>query len=167
MLKSTAAGTTQLYRIQRGLGLPAIQYRLLPSYTLAEAVGILIGRMIPFRCSPDGRLTGWYRLGNTTEPLPADTRLESLNADDPLVLHPIEARILTLSLEIKTEPLLRLKIPISTATPCSALVDGLSAMLDLPVADWQLLVDGIVLGSHHILEDRIPTATTRLTLRRI
>lgn len=163
-LRNTPTTTTQIYKLLRAPGTTPHQYRFAPASTLAEAAAILVGRLIPARMSYDGRLLGWYRLGSANGPLPADTRLESVSTDEPLYLHFVESRSVSLWVEVQEGP--KLRLPVATAMPMNMLVDGLASMLDLPAGDWQVTLEGVTLGAFHILEDRNPPPDARLVLRR-
>ena len=112
-------------------------------------------------CSSD--LAGWWRLGGPDGPLPADTRVDSLDPELTLSFHFVENRTLLLDVEA---PGVRLRLPIATAVPVATLVDGLAGLLDLPPADWSLEVDGVALEPTHILEDRGVTGSSVLQLRK-
>lgn len=163
--RPTTSGNVGTYKVSRAPGMPVQQYRLPTGATLAEAAATLIGRMIPARVGLDGRLLGWYRLGGGNGPLPADLKLESVSPDEVLYLHFVPGRSLWASVE--TAEGQRLRTPVHTAAPMSWLVDGAAELLDLPAGDWQIFLDGVMLGPHHILEDRNPGPELRLVLRRI
>lgn len=163
--RPTTGGNVGTYKVSRAPGMPFQQYRLPTGATLAEAAATLIGRMIPARVGLDGRLLGWYRLGGGNGPLPADLKLESVSPDEVLYLHFVPGRSLWASVE--TAEGQRLRTPVHTAAPMSWLVDGAAELLDLPAGDWQIFLDGVMLGPHHILEDRNPGPELRLVLRRI
>ena len=162
--RPTTGGNVGTYKVSRAPGMPVQQYRLPTGATLAEAAATLIGRMIPARVGLDGRLLGWYRLGGSNGPLPADLKLESVSPDEVLYLHFVPGRSLWASVE--TAEGQRLRTPVHTAVPMSWLVDGAAELLDLPAGDWQIFLDGVMLGPHHILEDRNPGGELRLVLRR-
>jgi hypothetical protein len=164
-VRNTNSPVTSIYRISRGPGSPSVQYRLATTATLAEAVGVVTGRLVPPRISLDGRLLGWYRLGNAKGPLPADTRMESVSPEEALFLHFIPSRMLWLTIEI-VDPAIRMRSTVATAVPIASLLDGLAVSLDLAAGEWQASLDGVALSHHHILEDRPLLPESRLVIRR-
>jgi hypothetical protein len=107
------------------------------------------------RTTLDGRLAGWWRLGPAAGPLPADTRLDALDPEEPLLFHFVENQVRMVDLEVWAGATpTRLRAPLGTAVPVQSLVDALAVLLDLPAGDWVLVSDGAVLEANAILEDR-------------
>ncbi|MDP2314744.1 MAG: hypothetical protein Q8P41_17705, partial [Pseudomonadota bacterium] len=154
-LKNGLRGEPQPYKLARSADTPPMRRRLPVGSSLADVVGHLVGQVVPLRVALDGRLLGWYRLGPASGPLPADTRLETLDPEQTLVFHFVESRIVTCDIEIHAaDRVTRLRAPVATATPVASLVDALAVLVDLPAGDWSAALDGVALEPFHILEDR-------------
>ncbi len=167
VLKSGLKGDSVAYKLARGPHVTPQRRRLPAGSTLADIVGLLVGQVVPMRVGLDGRAAGWYRLGPASGPLPPTTRLEQLDPEQLLLFHVIEGRILTLDIEVHTEPsVVRLRAPVGTAIPAASLMDSLAALLDLPPADWQLVLDGVPLEPFDLLDDRPLQSDSRLVARR-
>jgi hypothetical protein len=166
-IRSALKGEPVPVKLARGPG-GAVQKRRLPGQsTLAEVVGLLVGQAVPLRTTLDGRVAGWYRLGPAAGPLPADTRLDTLDLEQTLVFHFVESRAVLLDVEVQgADVAARLRAPVATAIPVATLVDALASLLDLPAADWVVQLDGVALEPFHVLEDRALTETSRLLLKR-
>ena len=138
-----------------------VQRRLMNQSALADIVMVLVGQMVPMRTTPDGRLTGWYRLGPVAGPLHASTRLDTIATDDVLYFHWVPGQLLNLTVEAAGTTLM---LPVHTAVPAATLVDALASIVNLPPGDWNLQVDGVTLDSSAILEDVPLTSESRLTI---
>lgn len=162
-LKSGLRGEALPYKVSRGGTTAPVRRRLPKESSLADIVGLLVGQAVPIRATPDGRLAGWWRLGPSEGPLPADTRVDTLDPEQNLLFHFVESRTLLLDVELGTT---RLRMPVATAVPVATLVDAFAALLDLPPGDWVLAIDGAALEPTHILEDRGVHAGSVLQLRK-
>jgi hypothetical protein len=166
VMKSGLRGEPQPYKIARSADTPAQRRRLPANSTLADVAGLLVGQVVPLRTSLDGRLLGWYRLGPVAGPLPADTRLDTLDPEQTLIFHPIESRYVPCDIEVHgPDRVTRLRAPLATATPIASLVDALAVMVELPPGDWVATLDGVALEPFHILEDRTLAARSLLVVR--
>jgi hypothetical protein len=137
-----------------------------------------VGQVVPPRATLDGRITGWYRIGPESGPLPADTRLDQIDPDETLYFHFVESRTVSIDIEIhlgmpgleqarsRGAPVIRLRTPVATAVPIVTLVDSLASMFDLPAADWSANLDGLPMGPLQILEDRPVNHQSVLVVRR-
>jgi hypothetical protein len=160
-VRTVLRGESAPYRLCRGPGSPVVQRRLMNQSALGDVVMVLVGQMVPMRATPDGRLTGWYRLGPAAGPLPASTRLDSIAAEEVLYFHGVPGQLLHLTVEAAGATLV---LPVHTAVPVATLIDALASILNLPAGDWNLQVDGATLDSSGILEDVALTPETRLTV---
>ena len=160
-VRTVLRGESAPYRLCRGPGSPVVQRRLMNQSALGDVVMVLVGQMVPMRATPDGRLTGWYRLGPAAGPLPASTRLDSIAAEEVLYFHWVPGQLLHLTVEAAGATLV---LPVHTAVPVATLIDALASILNLPAGDWNLQVDGATLDSSGILEDVALTPETRLTV---
>jgi hypothetical protein len=111
-------------------------------------------------------VSGWYRLGPASGPLPADTRLESLAADPVLHLHRVEARLVRARVTARTpEGLRSIVTDVCTTVPASSLAAALAGMFEL-TGDWQIRAGDAVLGPFHVLADVNEDAQRTLSLER-
>ena len=149
-IKTNTRGEPVAVRFGRGVGLHGARRRLPGGTTLAEAVSLMVGEVVPLRVTTDGRLVGWYRIGPDSGPLPVDTRLESLDDEENYIFHPIENQLVNYDIEAAGT---RLRLPMGTAVPVVSLIDALATTLSLPGGDWTLSMDGITLEPFHILAD--------------
>lgn len=165
-LRSLARGELLALQCARAPGVAPQRHRMPAQTPLAEVAGMLVGRFVPTRVTPDGRWNGWYRLGNLTTILSPDLRVEQLAPDETWYLHPVEGQLRVFDVEIVADTSVKLRLPVHTALPVGSVIDGLAALADLPPGDWALRLDGVPLGTWHILEDRELFATSKLVLRR-
>jgi hypothetical protein len=123
--------------------------------TLAELAASLVGTAAPIRATADGRMLGWYRLGTADGPLPADTRLESLDADALLHMHFVRSRSILLDVTVtRPEGPVRLRLPGASAVPVATVLDAITATLDLAPGEWTISLDDRALDPFEILADR-------------
>ncbi len=164
-VRTVLKGESAPFRLCRGPGAGVVTRRLLDQSTLGDVVTVLVGQLVPLRATPDGRLSGWYRLGPVAGPLPASTRLSAINAEDTLYFHPVSGHTQPFGLDVAVEGrALSLTVPVHTAVPAATLVDALCTMLGLPAGDWNLQVDGAPVEPSGILEDHSITPESRLKL---
>ena len=137
--------------------------RLPKQATAAEAIGWLVGNLVPVRTDLSGRLTGWYRLSSGEAPIPPDLKLEAVDPELPLVLHTVPNIDLLVELTVRSDPEARFVAPMGSAVPVVTLVDHISAWLSLPPGTYRLVAPSGPLGPHSILAD-LDAADTRLSL---
>lgn len=121
--------------------------------TLAQTAGRLVGVLAPLPLGTEGRLSGWYRLGPESGPLPGDMRVGEVPADMPLHLHFVENRSVVMAVEVRTPVPVRMRLPLGTAVPLASVVDALTRLLQLPPGDWAASLDGLPLDGAAILAD--------------
>lgn len=127
--------------------------RLPKNATAAEAIGWLVGNLVPVRTDLTGRLTGWYRFSSGDNPVPPDTLLDRLDGELPLVLYTVPNDTRLVDLRIEGEPTTRFVSPMGTAVPVVTLIDHITAWLDLSPDTYSLVGPTGPLGPYHILAD--------------
>lgn len=162
-LREPARGEPVALRVARAPGLRGYRRRLPADTTLAEAAHQLIGTLVPLRCSADGRLLGWYRLGTAQGLMSAEITVGSLDEEETLFLHFVENRVHWLRVEAEGHVW---RAPVGDAVPAASVVDALALQLALGDGPWELLLDGAPLDDFHILADRTLTPASTLLLRR-
>ena len=159
-------GDAQLYTFLPGPASRPARLRLPIKTTTAEAISFLVGYVLPVRTDLSGGLSGWYRLEQDGQPLPASAALEQADAAKPLNVRFVPNRATMADIEVvgATVPL-RFVTPVGLAVPIASLVDHLEAWLGLPDARWRLFRDGRALDLHAILADDPCAGLLRLQLR--
>ena len=152
-------------RLARAPGLRGSRRRLPSETTLAEAAHQLIGQVVPLRTSPDGRLLGWYRIGNELGALPVDLNFGELDDEENYVFHFVANE--TPLLRVSIDGAAPVRIQVATALPVASLLDAFAVQYDLPDATWQLVLDEVVLDPFHILADHALTPQSALLVRRV
>ena len=142
----------------RGSGGRPLRMRLPTQATAAEAIGWLLGNVIPIRTDLTGRISGWYRLTLKDALVPPSRLLCELDVEAVYALRFVPNRIQHADIEIvgAAAPV-RLIAPVGDAVPAGTLVDHLAAWLSLPAGAWGLEVDGQLLSPFAILAD-LPAA---------
>lgn len=162
-VRQAARGEPVAVRFARAPGVRGHRQRLPADTTLAQAAHQLVGVLVPLRCSPDGRLLGWYRLGNELGPLPVDLTVGELDDEETCSLHFVENNAVWMSVDVDGRSVGQM---LGLAVPIVSLVDAFAMQFGLADEPWQLSLDGVVLDDFHILADHELTDTSRLAIRR-
>ncbi len=147
------SGGAKAFVIRRGPDGRGTRMRLPKNATAAEAIGWLVGNLVPVRTDLTGRLTGWYRFSSGDNPVPPDTLLDRLDGELPLVLYTVPNDTRLVDLRIEGEPTTRFVSPMGTAVPVVTLIDHITAWLDLSPDTYSLVGPTGPLGPYHILAD--------------
>ena len=148
----SAGGKAIAFRIHRGPGGTAVKTRIPGNFSLSEAVSFLTGTVVPVRTDLQGRVRVGYRLGTADGPLAGDTQIATLEGTE-LILHPVVAREVWMTVEVATDPATTFRTPVSTALPASSVVDALAAWLNLPAGKWYLKLWDASIGPHTLMDE--------------
>jgi hypothetical protein len=132
--------------------------------TSAEAIGWMVGSVVPLPVDMSGRLSGWYRLQQAGESVAPEDRMSALG--EGLSLEFIPSSSASAQIEVvQGDSTVRFMSPVGTAVPVSSLVAHLLGWLGLSAGPWRLYRDGMQLSDHAILADTGPTEELTLVLR--
>jgi hypothetical protein len=135
-----------------------------PGCTSAAAVGWIVGSAVPLPVDMSGRMSGWYRLQISGEPVAPQARVSGLGPGLCLVFVPALSASAQIELH-QGASTVRFMSPVGMAVPVSSLVAHLMVWLGLDPGPWRLFRDGVVLGDHAILADTGPPEGLTLTLK--
>ena len=147
------SGGAQAFVVRRGPGGKGTRMRLPKEATAAEAIGWLVGNLVPVRTDLSGRLSGWYRISSGSTPVPPHQKLRELDPEQPLVLHTVPNLTRMVDLRVDGPTPARFMAPMGTAVPVVTLVDHITAWLGLPQGAYELVGPDGPLGAHAILAD--------------
>jgi hypothetical protein len=151
-IKSAPKGEAIAVRFARGPGLHGARRRLPENATLAEAVSLLIGQVVPMRTAPDGRLLCWWRIGTAAGPLSPDMVIGDLDDEETYCFHPVPNELWPVAVQLPgLEPR---TMQLGAGIPMVSLIDALGLELSLEPGDWSAAVDGVPIGLYHVLADR-------------
>ena len=129
---------------------------------LAEAAHRLVGELVSLRCAPDGRLLGWYRIGNDLGPLPADGKVGELDDDETYSLHFVENTLTWVSLQVNG---MAIAWNVGLAVPVASLIDAAAVQFGLADGAWQLWCGDRRLDDFDVLADHASELAAGLHLR--
>ncbi|MCB9760848.1 MAG: hypothetical protein H6739_13505 [Alphaproteobacteria bacterium] len=156
-LRTNLGGKGLSFRIKRGPGGSSFRFRIPSEATLAEAVSLLTGTMVPLRTDLQGRVTLGYRLGDEDGPAPGAASISEFAEGSTLVLHPVAAREVWMRLEVDDEDTpARMMIPVNTALPVAAVTDHLCAWLRLSGSGWALYQSEEIISPHVLMDELDP-----------
>ena len=135
-----------------------------PSISAAEAIGWMVGSVLPLPVDLAGRLTGWYRLHRDGRLVSPDAPVSSLSGGLSVAFVPSQNISAEIEVVQGASPV-RFKSPVGAVVPVSSLVVHLLGWLGLSGSAWQLYQDGKRLADHAILADRKQGESVILVLR--
>ncbi len=166
-LDNAGSGKLQPFRIAPPGGGKDVEVQLPNSATAAEAVGWMVGSVVPLPLDMSGRLSGWYRLQHKSKPLPPETSMASIGKKDVLTLEFVPSESCSAQIEVvQGESTVRFMSPVGTAVPIGSIVAHLCSWMGLAAGNWYLCHDGKPLREHAILSDLGTKGTLKLILRR-
>ena len=149
-LRPLGRGELVAVRFSRAPGLKGHRLRLPADTTLAEAAHRLVGELVSLRCAPDGRLLGWYRIGNDLGPLPPDGKVGDLDDDETYCMHFVENSLIWLSLSVQGH---QVAWNVGIAVPVASLIDAAALQFGLPDGTWHLWCGQRRLDDFDVLAD--------------
>ncbi|RME20837.1 MAG: hypothetical protein D6798_19550, partial [Deltaproteobacteria bacterium] len=167
-IATPARGELVVVQLRTAADRRPLRLRLPASLTTAEAIARLVGNVLPVRVDLRGGVTGWWRMSQDGEPVPATTTIGALAADRPVDLRCVPNRLVPAEVRVAgDDPPARFLAPVATAVPAVSLADHLAGWLRLPAGRWCLFWNGTELGPHEILADH-PSSDPRpvIELRR-
>ena len=149
-LLSARKGESASFTFQREAGGKALRMKLSLKSTAGEACSYLSAYIIPVRTDLMGQLSGWYRLEQDGQRVPASAALETVDPQKPLVIRFVSNISSFADIAVIGGPApVRFVAPIGTAVPVATLVDHLTAWLGLPDGRWRLHLGGRARSPRH------------------
>jgi hypothetical protein len=161
-LRALGRGELVAVRFSRAPGQKGHRLRLPADTTLAEAAHRLVGELVSIRCAPDGRLLGWYRIGNDLGPLPHDGKVGELDDDETYSLHFVENSLTWVSLLVNS---VEIAWNVGLAVPVASLIDAAAVQFNLADGPWQLWLGDRRLDDFEVLADHGGDLADGLQLR--
>ncbi|MFH1466532.1 MAG: hypothetical protein ABIO70_19260, partial [Pseudomonadota bacterium] len=165
LVSDTAKGEPRLYRLL--LGGRERRFRLPVDQPVSEAVGRLVGTLLPLRLDAAGRLTGWYRLSQGGQRPSGNPCMSAFDDAQPIHLLLVENRTVLAPVSVRAEgSFITLRLALGTAVPAASLLDHICELLVLPAGRWRLTTNGRALLPHEILDDCGPAEQLALAVER-
>ncbi len=153
-IRGLSAGTRQQMFIRRGPGGSPLKARLSTEATLAEAVFILTGTVLPIRADLSGRVALGYRLGPDEGPASGTTLVGSYAEKTVLTLHPVLCRDRWATFVVETDDgSVRMRSPVASTLSVASVVDFLCLLYQLDPGHWKLHASGEVLCPFLLVEE--------------
>lgn len=158
-------GDTAVFRLRLAPGASESRFRLPVRAPSSEALASLVGRHLPLRADPSGRLAGWWRFSLDGQAVPGTRAMADLPQDGILDIAFVENQVRLVDLEVVAPSgAVRLRIALGTAVPAVTIVDAVAQVLDLPEGNWRLEVGSHACEPHEILADHPESQGTVLSV---
>ena len=147
------------------VGTHKIRFRAQKDSSTANVLGTtLIGRRLPLRMDPMGKMSAWYRFAKTDGFYSGQTLMSDMQeAELSLVVVPNELRWVEISVPEQGTTVMT---SIGSAIPMLSILDHLVCWLQLEQGDWSILVNNMVTDYYDILDDFPIEKTYTLVLQR-
>jgi len=163
-LDNAGAGGLGPFQIKTPGTSEAVTVYLPKAATSAEAIGWMVGSVVPLPVDMSGRLSGWYRLQQAGESVGPGVRISTLG--EGLTLEFVPSSSISAQIEVvQGDSTVRFMSPVGTSVPVASLVAHLLGWLGLSPGPWRLYRDGTQLSDHAILADTGLTEELTLVLR--
>jgi hypothetical protein len=124
----------------------------------------LIGRRIPIRMDPMGRISAWFRFAKKKGFYSGQTKMSQIPKGElSLAIVPNELRWVEISVPEQGTTVMT---SVGSAIPMLSIMDHLVCWLKLSGGDWSILVNGQKTDYYDILDDFQEQSTYTLTLQR-
>jgi len=135
-----------------------INFSASPDSLSSNVLGVsLIGRRIPIRMDPMGKISAWYRFAKDEGFYPGSIQMSAL-PDQSLKLAVVPNRMCWAEIWVP-EHSIKMMTSVGSAIPLLSIVDHLVTWLELVGSDWLIMVNGQEANYYDILED-FPTSST-------
>jgi hypothetical protein len=133
-----------------------------------EALGLLMGHLVPVPMDAVGRLSGWYRFEQDGTPVASDARVSSLDSAKVLSLCLVPNKTIEVQIEVvRGGSTVRFGSDLGVAVPISSLVGHLTDWLGLGKGTWALCFGEHRFRTHQILADENLSDGAVLQLQRV